>query len=225
VYIVLIPGFTNLRDVMDLAEDYIKSSLNYVLEHNILDLTFLQNNYEKDLISFLKGIISVEFKRITYTEAIDQLITAESKSKKNIFKSKVVWGINLSDEHEKYLTDIIHKSPLIIYNFPNRVKSFYMRKNEDNETVSAMDILLPKVGEIVGGSQREERYEILKLNIEKAFGEDSYKYNKYLDLRKFGTVPHSGFGLGFDRLVMIATGMNDIKDAIPYPRYPNHSEF
>jgi asparaginyl-tRNA synthetase len=210
---------------MDLVEDYIKFVLKYLIMNNIQDLTFLQNHYEKGLILFLENIINSKFLRITYTEAINILIGQESISKKNIFKERVIWGINLAMEHERYLTEIYFKSPVIIYNFPNRIKSFYMRINDDGETVASMNVLLPKVGEVAGGSEREDRYDILKSNIIRTYGEESYKYDKYLELRKYGSVPHSGFGLGFDRLVMISSGMNDIKDAIPYPRYPDDAEF
>ena len=210
---------------MDLVENYIKFVLKYIILKNIQDLTFLQNHYEKGLIVFLETIVNSKFPRITYTEAINILIEKEYKSKKNIFKEKVIWGINLAMEHERYLTEICFNSPIIIYNFPTRIKSFYMRINDDGETVANMNILLPKVGEIAGGSEREDRYDILKNNISRTFGSESYKYEKYLELRKYGSGPHSGFGLGFDRLVMIASGMNDIRDAIPYPRYPYDAEF
>jgi asparaginyl-tRNA synthetase len=215
-------GFADLYDIMDLSESYIKMAINYILENNKNDLIYLQTNVKKDLISLLNSIVNTPFKRITYTEAIDKLVGV-SQFKKNMFIEKVVWGIALGSEHENYLTNF-YNAPVILYNFPNRIKNFYMRR-KDEETVSAMEVILPKIGKLVGGSEREERYDVLKESILKTFGNESYKYDSYLELRKFGTVPHSGFGLLFDRLVMLITGVDNTKDAIPYPRYNNHAEF
>lgn len=229
--------FADLNDIMDLAEKYIKYTLNFVLSHNMQDLTYIKNNYQKTVIDEINVILNNEFKRVSYSEAI-KILLDHSRYKKNLFKEQVSWGIDLSSEHEKYLTENIFKVPIFVYDFPCRVKSFYMRKNLfsdgkillldeelERETVSRMDLLVPGIGEILGGSQREERYEELNASINKEFGESAGKYKWYLDLRKYGTVPHSGFGLGFDRLVMLATGMKNIKDVIPYPRYHNHAEF
>jgi asparaginyl-tRNA synthetase len=216
--------FADLNDLMDLAENYIKFCLKYILEKNKFDLEFLGNNYDKNLVENIEQIINIDFKRISYSEVIDILLEA-CKSKKNLFVDKVTWGINLSLEHEKFLTENVFKSPIFIYNHPKRINPFYTRLNDDEETIASMDLLLPKLGKILRGSQREERYKILKESISKTFNDNSHKYNFYLDLRKYGGIPHSGFGMGFDRLVMLATGMSNIKDAIPYPRYLNHAEF
>ena len=217
--------FAGLCDIMDFAEKYVKFCLRYILNRDIEDLEYIRNHYENSVIENITKIINSDFARTSYTEAIDILIDASvNSSKKGLFKDAVTWGIALSPEHEKYLSDIVFKTPVFIYNFPRRVKSFYMRVNTDNETVASFDLLIPKIGEIVGGSVREDRVEILKAAIDKEYLEDRQKYESYLDLRKYGTVPHSGFGMGFDRLVMVATGMKDVKDVTPYPRYPNYSE-
>jgi asparaginyl-tRNA synthetase len=208
---------------MDLSESYVKACISHILNNNVHDITYLEKNVKPGQQSFLKDIVDTPFKRIEYTDAIRVLVEA-SKFKKNFFYSKAVWGIDFASEHHNYLTEHF-KAPLIIYNYPNRIKNFYMRRNEDNETVAAMEVILPRIGKLVGGSEREERYDFLKETILKTFGEESYKYDNYLELRKFGSVPHSGFGLMFDRLVMLISGVDSIKDAIPYPRYNNHAEF
>ena len=191
------------------------------------DLVYINNNYSKSLIDNLNEFILQQFFKISYTEAVDILLKA-SKNKKNQFKENVIWGINFSLEHEKYLTDVHFKAPVVVFNFPKRLKKFYMKENIDGETVSSFDILIPRIGEIVGGSEREVNSIVLRESLNKEFKDDEdekYKYEWYLQLRDFGCPSHSGFGLGFDRLVMLATGIFDIKDVIPYPRYPKHAEF
>jgi len=216
--------FADIYDDMEVAEHYLKYCLNYVLENNIDDLNFLEKLVEPGLIDRLKNVIHNEFKKLPYTEAIKEVEEAYSKDNK-LFEVKPYWGLDMGSEHERYLTDKVYKKPIIVYNYPKKdIKAFYMRQNEDGKTVAAMDILVPKIGEIIGGSQREERYEVLVNRIkEMKMPLESYWW--YLELRKFGTVPHCGFGLGFERLVMMATGMENIRDVIPYPRYPGHSEF
>ena len=212
---------------MDLCENFIKYSMKYILENNQNDLLYIQNNYSKDVITNIKNLLLKPFIRITYTQAIEILLNA-SKLKKNVFKEAVIWGINLSSEHEKYLSDIHFKCPVFLHNFPNRLKKFYMKENNDGETVASFDLLAPHIGEIVGGSEREINPQILLNSINKTFTEnenEKMKYDWYVDLRNFGCPPHSGFGVGFDRLVMLASGTHDIKDVIPYPRYPKHAEF
>jgi len=220
-------GFTSLEDSMELAEKFIKFSLEYILKNNMTDLIYINNNYSKSLIDNIRKFISQQFYKIPYTEAIDILLKA-CKNKKNIFKENVVWGINFSSEHEKYLTDIYFKATVVVYDFPKRLKKFYMKENKDGETVSSFDVLIPQIGEIVGGSEREINEIILRESLNREFKEneeEKLKYEWYIQMREFGSPPHSGFGLGFDRLVMLATGISDIKDVIPYPRYPKHSEF
>lgn len=205
---------------MDLAEEYFKHCIKAALDNNLKDLISL----DKSLPDFLEKIHKEPIPRITYDEAIKIMLEANNKNrKKPLFKHKVCWGIHLDKEHEEYLSKHLN-GPVFIYNFPKLIKAFYMRENDDEETVSAFDLIVPRVGEIIGGSQREERYNKLlqtitdmKLNLE--------NYQWYLDLRKYGTVPHSGFGLGFDRLIMFLTNTDNIKDAIPYPRFKQHCEF
>jgi asparaginyl-tRNA synthetase len=223
-------SFSDLDDVISLSEKYIKFCLKYILSKNKEDLLYIENHYSKskNLINTIQEIIDKEFYKISYSKAIDILIEATNK-RKNLFRDSVTWGISLSPEHEKYLTDEVFKFPVFVYNYPQRIKTFYMRENPDNETVASVDLLVPKIGEIIGGSVQEERFNILRENIKKFFVEKEEKgnlklYDSYLDLRKFGTCPRSGFGVGFDRLVMLATGIEDIKDCIPYPRYPDYNE-
>ncbi|GAB1857578.1 asparagine--tRNA ligase [Flavobacteriaceae bacterium MHTCC 0001] len=230
-------AFMDLPGNMDLAEDFLKYVLNYVLEHNKADLDFLEQrliNEEKTkpqaersdmtLIEKLKFVIDNNFKRVSYTEAIEILRNSKPNKKKK-FKFPISdWGTDLQSEHERFLVEKHFKCPVILFDYPANIKAFYMRLNEDGKTVRAMDILFPGIGEMVGGSQREERLEILKekmatLNIP----EEELWW--YLDLRKYGTAVHSGFGLGFERLVMFVTGMSNIRDVIPYPRTPQNAEF
>ena len=230
-------AFMDLEGNMDLAEDFLKSVIKYILQNNIEDLEFLDNrlsNEEKSkpqnerspmgLIEKLNFIIENNFKRVSYSEAIDILRNSKPNKKKKFKYLIKDWGADLQSEHERFLVEKHFKCPVILFDYPANIKAFYMRLNEDGNTVRAMDILFPGIGEIVGGSQREERLEILKekmasLNIP----EEELWW--YLDLRKYGTAVHSGFGLGFERLVMFATGMSNIRDVIPYPRTPQNAEF
>jgi asparaginyl-tRNA synthetase len=230
-------AFMDLEGNMDLAEDFLKSVIEYILQNNIEDLEFLDNrlsNEEKSkpqnerspmgLIEKLNFIIENNFKRVSYSEAIDILRNSKPNKKKKFKYLISHWGADLQSEHERFLVEKHFKCPVILFDYPANIKAFYMRLNEDGNTVRAMDILFPGIGEIVGGSQREERLEILKekmasLNIP----EEELWW--YLDLRKYGTAVHSGFGLGFERLVMFATGMSNIRDVIPYPRTPQNAEF
>ncbi len=230
-------AFNDLTDNMDLAEDFIKSVIQYTLDNCLEDLQFLENRLleeekakpvaersELTLIEKLKFVANNTFKRITYTEAID-ILRSSGPNKKKKFKYPIDhWGADLQSEHERYLVEKHFNCPVILYDYPAKIKAFYMRLNDDGKTVRAMDILFPGIGEIVGGSQREERLDVL---IEKMaiLGISVDELWWYLDLRKFGTAVHSGFGLGFERLVLFATGMGNIRDVIPFPRTPQNAEF
>jgi len=214
-------AFVDLEENMDVAEAYLKHCIRYVLQHCPEDMAFFdKNDKEKPtLLHRLQHVADTPFKRVTYTEAIDALL----KSGKQ-FEVPVSWGIDMGSEHERYLTEQVFKMPIIVTNYPKDFKAFYMRLNDDGKTVAAMDVLVPRVGEIIGGSQREERIEVLKARlVEKGLKEEPYE--AYLDLRRYGSVPHSGFGLGFERLVLFTTGMENIRDVIPFPRWPGHAEF
>jgi len=230
-------AFYDLEDNMELAEDFIKYTIRYVLEHCKEDLEFLENRLldeEKTkpqnerspmpLIEKLRFVVDNEFKRVSYTEAIDVLRNSKANKKKRFQYPVNEWGIDLQSEHERYLVEKHFNAPVILYNYPANIKAFYMRLNEDEKTVRAMDVLFPGIGEIVGGSQREERLEVLKKKME-VLGIDEEELYWYLDLRRFGSAIHSGFGLGFERLVLFATGMGNIRDVIPYPRTPQNAEF
>ncbi len=230
-------AFMDLAGNMDLAEDFMKSVLSYVLEHNMDDLKFLENRLldeektkpqaersEMSLIEKLKFVVDNNFKRVSYTEAIDILRNSKPNKKKKFNYIIEEWGADLQSEHERYLVEKHFKCPVILFDYPANIKAFYMRLNEDGKTVRAMDILFPGIGEIVGGSQREERLDVLKEKM-KALDIEEEELWWYLDLRKYGTAIHSGFGLGFERLVMFATGMGNIRDVIPYPRTPQNAEF
>jgi asparaginyl-tRNA synthetase len=212
-------AFADLNDNMDFAEDMLKYCTNYALENCKEDLEFFNKQIEKGLIERLQNTIESDFVRITYTEAIELL----SKTKKK-FSVKPVWGIDLGTEHERYIVEKIYNKPVCIYNYPKDIKAVYMRINDDNTTVAAVDIIVPKIGEIIGGSQREERYDILYNRLLES-GHDMESYDWYLDLRRFGTVPHSGFGLGFERLIRYITGIENIRDVIPFPRYPGNANY
>ncbi len=230
-------AFMNLEGNMDLAEDFLKSVIGYVLNHNAEDLAFLEQRLEQEekskpqserspmpLTQKLKFVVENNFKRVSYTEAFDILRNCNLNKKKKFKFPIEQWGADLQSEHERFLVEKHFKCPVILFDYPADIKAFYMRLNEDGKTVRAMDILFPGIGEIVGGSQREERLEVLKekmavLNIPEA------KLWWYLDLRAYGTAVHSGFGLGFERLVMFASGMNNIRDVIPYPRTPQNAAF
>lgn len=212
-------AFCDINQNMQVAESFLKYIINFALEKNMEDLLFFDKFIEKGVIDKLKFIVDTPFKNITYTEAV-QILEKSSKS----FEFPVKWGLDLKSEHERYLSEEHFKKPLIVTNYPAEIKAFYMRENDDKKTVAAMDILLPKIGEIIGGSQREERLDVLKAKIEK-MGLNEKDYWWYLELRKYGTVPHSGFGLGFERLIQFVTGMENIRDVIPFPRYPGHADF
>jgi asparaginyl-tRNA synthetase len=212
-------AFYDLDDNMDLAEEFITYLISEVMENCADDMEFFNQRIDTTLLATLRNIVDNQFERLTYTEAIHQL----QKSPKN-FKYPVEWGFALQAEHERYLSEEVFKKPIIVYNYPEQIKSFYMKLNECGETVRAMDVLLPNLGEIIGGSQREENYEILlKRMRDKDLNPEEYWW--YLDLRKFGSAPHSGFGLGFERLVQFVTGMENIRDVIPFPRTPRHAKF
>lgn len=230
-------AFYDLEDNMELAEDFIKYTISYVLEHCKEDLEFLENRLldeEKTkpqnerspmpLIEKLRFVVDNKFKRVSYTEAIDVLRNSKANKKKRFQYPVDEWGIDLQSEHERYLVEKHFNAPVILYNYPANIKAFYMRLNDDEKTVRAMDVLFPGIGEIVGGSQREERLDVLKKKME-VLGIDEEELYWYLDLRRFGSAVHSGFGLGFERLVLFATGMGNIRDVIPYPRTPQNAEF
>lgn len=230
-------AFYDLADNMDLAEDFIKYVVRYVLEHCEDDIEFLENrllNEEKSkpqaersqmtLREKLRFVVENDFERITYTEAIDILRNSKPNKKKKFEFPIDEWGADLQSEHERFLVEKHFKKPVILFDYPAKIKAFYMRLNDDEKTVRAMDVLFPGIGEIVGGSQREERYEVLKSKMEAMEIPEEELY-WYLDLRKFGTCVHSGFGLGFERLVLFVTGMGNIRDVIPYPRTPGNAEF
>jgi asparaginyl-tRNA synthetase len=212
-------AFADINDDMECAESYIKFCIKAVLDECHEDLVFFQKYINEGLIERLEHIVKEPFERVTYTDAVSIL---EKTTKK--FEYPVSWGIDLQSEHERYLVEEHFKKPVILYNYPEKIKAFYMRNNEDGKTVAAMDVLVAGVGEIVGGSQREERYDVL-LEKMKALGLDPAPYWWYLDLRKYGSVPHAGFGLGFERLVRLVTGMENIRDVIPFPRFPGNADF
>jgi asparaginyl-tRNA synthetase len=230
-------AFMDLDGNMDLAEDFMKYVLSYVLEHNKTDLEFLEQRLldeektqpqtersEMSLIEKIKFVVDNNFKRVSYTEAIDILKNSKPNKKKKFKYIIEEWGADLQSEHERFLVEKHFKCPVILFDYPANIKAFYMRLNEDGKTVRAMDILFPGIGEMVGGSQREERLDVL-IEKMKALDIDEKELWWYLDLRKYGTAVHSGFGLGFERLVMFATGMGNIRDVIPYPRTPQNAEF
>ncbi|MFJ1353340.1 asparagine--tRNA ligase [Capnocytophaga canimorsus] len=230
-------AFLDLDGNMDLAEDFIKYVLKYTLERCREDIEFLNKRFLEEektkpqnerssmsLIEKLEFVINNDFKRVSYTEAIDILKNSNHNKKKKFQYIIDEWGADLQSEHERYLVEKHFQSPVILFDYPAKIKAFYMRLNEDGKTVRAMDILFPGIGEIVGGSQREERYDVLVEKI-KTMGIDEKELWWYLDLRKFGTAVHSGFGLGFERLVLFATGMTNIRDVIPFPRTPQNAEF
>lgn len=212
-------AFADLNDDMDCAEKYVKYIIAYILENCKEDLEFFNKFIDKNLLERLTHLVKSPFGRVTYTQAIEIL----QKSGKS-FEFPVAWGKDLQSEHERYLAEEHFKTPVFVINYPKEIKSFYMRMNEDGKTVAAMDLLVAGVGELIGGSQREERLDVLQKRIE-AFGLSPQDYWWYLELRKYGSVPHAGFGLGFERLVQFATGMENIRDVIPFPRYPGHVEF
>lgn len=212
-------AFCELEEMMDIIEDFLKYLFHYALENAEEEMQFFNQWIDKGRIKILEDIIDAEFGRITYTEAIEILEKADEK-----FEFPVKWGIDLQSEHERYLTEKYFKKPIMVTDYPKDIKAFYMRLNDDNKTVRAVDCLVPQVGEIVGGSQREERYDVLLARM-KELGMDIENYQWFLDLRKYGSVPHAGFGLGFERILMYISGMSNIRDVIPFPRTPGNARF
>ncbi|GAB4275688.1 MAG: asparagine--tRNA ligase [Oscillatoriaceae cyanobacterium] len=212
-------AFCDLQGDMDLAEAFLKHIFKYVVETCPEDMEFFNQRIDNTVLATADNIINNQFERITYTEAIDILTKADKK-----FDYPVEWGLDLQSEHERYITEEVFKKPVIVTNYPVGIKAFYMRLNDDGKTVAAMDVLAPKIGEIIGGSQREERLDVLEGRI-KAQGLDVSNYWWYLDLRRYGSVPHAGFGLGFERAVQFMTGMGNIRDVIPFPRAPMLVDF
>lgn len=212
-------AFNHLEDNMDLAEEFIKFLLNWALEKCAEDMKFFDERIQPGLIETLTQVVHAQFGRVTYTDAMVEL-----EKNADAFEFKPFWGCDLQSEHEKYLTEKIYKKPLIVTDYPKDIKAFYMKLNADGKTVRAMDVLVPGLGEIIGGSEREEKLDALEKRITD-MGLDVADYWWYLDLRRFGTVPHSGFGLGFERLLLYVTGMGNIRDVIPYPRAPKLADF
>ncbi len=209
-------AFADLNDDADLAEDYLRYIFKAVLDERADDMAFFAQHIQKDAVTRLEKFVESSFERMTYTEAIAHLEKAVAKDPKK-FEFPVAWGIDMQSEHERYLCEELCERPVVVMNYPKEIKAFYMRMNDDDKTVAAMDVLAPGIGEIIGGSQREERLDRLDARIEE-MGLDKQEYWWYRDLRKYGTVPHAGFGLGFDRAVNYATGMKNIRDVIPFPR-------
>ena len=212
-------AFYDIKDNMDLAEDFIKHLVQYALDNCMDDIKFLNDRYDNELIERLEGVVKTEFVRLAYTEGIR--ILEESGEK---FEYPVSWGVDLQSEHERYLVEKHFKKPVILTDYPKDIKAFYMKQNEDGKTVRAMDVLFPKIGEIIGGSERESSYEKLDARINE-LGMSRKGLEWYLDTRRFGSCPHSGFGLGFERLLLFVTGMSNIRDVIPFPRTPKNAEY
>jgi len=215
-------AFNEIEDNMLLAQDFIQYCVKWALDNCIDDINFLSSMYDKELIERLNFVVNNDFKRLTYTEGVEILMAAIAKGHK--FEFPVGWGTDLQSEHERYLVEQHFKKPVILTDYPKEIKSFYMKQNDDGKTVRAMDVLFPKIGEIIGGSQREEDYEKLKSRADE-MGVPTKDIWWYLETRKFGTAPHSGFGLGFERLLLFVTGMSNIRDVIPFPRTPNNADF
>ena len=230
-------AFNNLEDNIDLAESFLKYVIQYVLDHCKDDLELLDKRFSEEqkqkpekerategLIEKLENVVKKRFVRLSYTEAIEILLNSK-ENKKGKFQFPIeAWGADLQSEHERYLVEKHFESPVVLFNYPKDIKAFYMKLNDDQKTVAAMDVLFPGIGEIIGGSEREERYDVL-LQKMKEMGVDEKELWWYLDTRKFGSVPHSGFGLGLERLVLFVTGMTNIRDVIPFPRTPKNAEF
>lgn len=212
-------AFCDLNDNKAVAEECLKYIIAYVLDHCAADLEFFNKRIDNTVLATLEHVAGSDFEHITYTEAVDIL----TKSGRN-FEFPVFWGADLQSEHERYLTEETFKKPVIVTDYPKEIKAFYMRLNDDGKTVRAMDVLAPRIGEIIGGSQREERHDVLLDKI-RTQGLDEEAYWWYLELRKYGTVPHAGFGLGLERMMMYLTGMKNIRDVIPFPRVPGYAEF
>ena len=212
-------AFADLNDNMELAEEMIKYIINYVIENAPEEMAFFNQFIDKGLSERLASVVNAAFGKVTYTEAVDIL-----KKSGKTFEYPVEWGIDLQTEHERYLTEEVFKKPVFVTDYPKEIKAFYMRMNEDGKTVAAMDLLVPGVGEIIGGSQREERAEVIEEKMD-AMGLEKENYKFYLDIRRYGTVKHSGFGLGFERMIMYVTGISNIRDVIPFPRTVKNCEF
>ncbi|MEE8423339.1 MAG: asparagine--tRNA ligase, partial [Thermodesulfobacteriota bacterium] len=212
-------AFANIHDDADLAEEMMRYIIQYILDNAPEELEFFTKFIDKDLLGRLEHVVKSEFERVEYKDAVDILEKAKQK-----FEYPVKWGADLQTEHERYLTESVFRKPVFVLNYPKKIKPFYMRVNDDNETVAAMDLLVPGVGEIIGGSQREERSNVLLQRIQE-LGLNEQDYWWYLDLRKYGSSPHAGYGLGFERAVMYVTGMKNIRDVIPFPRVPKYAEF
>ena len=212
-------AFADLEDDMDLIEDMVKYCIDYVLDNAPEEMKFFESMIDKDCINRIKAVRDSDFKRMTYTEAIDYLLKADVK-----FENKVEWGMDLNSEHERYICEKIVGGPVFLTDYPKEIKAFYMRLNDDGKTVAACDLLVPGIGELVGGSQREERYDVLeKIMDEKGMAKEGLQW--YMDLRRFGGCKHAGFGLGFDRFLMYLTGMQNIRDVEPFPRTPRNLKF
>jgi asparaginyl-tRNA synthetase len=212
-------AFYDINDNMDLAEEFVKYLIRYILDNCKSDLGFLQGRYDNELFDRLNFVVENDFVRTVYSEAIDILLKADQK-----FEFPVEWGRDLQSEHERYLVEKHFKKPVILTDYPKDIKAFYMKQNDDGKTVRAMDVLFPRIGEIIGGSQREEDYNKLYQRI-KELNLPEKDLWWYLETRKFGTAPHSGFGLGFERLMLFISGMSNIRDVIPFPRTPNNADF
>ena len=230
-------AFYDIGDNMQLAQDFLQYLAKYALDHCPDDLEFLdkraaeedaakpqEQRNELGLIDRLKFVVENDFQKLSYTEAIDILKNSAPNKKKKFHYLIDQWGVDLQSEHERFLVEKHFKKPVILYNYPKDIKAFYMRQNEDGKTVAAMDVLFPGIGEIIGGSQREERYDRILHRVNE-LGLPEKELWWYLDLRRFGSAPHSGFGLGFERLIQFVTGMTNIRDVIPYPRFPGNAEF
>ena len=207
---------------MQLAEDFIKYCIQWALDNCMDDIQFLNNMFDKELIERLQFVLKHDFISLSYTEGVK--ILEEAVAKGHTFEFPIYWGADLASEHERYLVEEHFKCPVILTDYPKEIKSFYMKQNDDGKTVRAMDVLFPKIGEIIGGSQREEDYEKLARRASE-MGVPEKDIWWYMDTRRFGTAPHSGFGLGFERLLLFVTGMTNIRDVIPFPRTPNNAEF
>ena len=216
-------AFADLQDDMELAEDMLKYIINYCLENAPEEMEFFNQFIDKGLLERLNNVVNSEFAHVTYTEAV-KILEDDSKAGKVKFDYPVKWGCDLQTEHERYLTEQVFKRPLFVTDYPKEIKAFYMKLNDDKKTVAAMDLLVPGVGEIIGGSQREENYDVLVERM-KELGLNEEDYDFYLDLRKYGTNKHAGFGLGFERAVMYVTGISNIRDVLPFPRTVGTAEF
>jgi asparaginyl-tRNA synthetase len=212
-------AFFTLPDDMDLAEDFVRSLCRHALDKNEADIAFFTERIDPTAAATLRSIAETPFVRLAYTEAVTELARHNSD-----FEYPVSWGVDLQSEHERCLTETIFKKPVILYDYPKEIKAFYMKLNDDGKTVRAMDVLVPRIGELIGGSEREDRLDVLTGRMNEA-GLSEKDYWWYLDLRRYGGAPHAGFGLGFERLMLLATGMQNIRDVIPFPRYPGNAEF